>query len=791
MSELVRRADLFRLAETFRDDASFKESLERERLQASLKGGNTELALSSFTINKALAKASHVRSLPSEFSRILDRDQVVAQSMLLSTELPFVVPFHHEFHWLVALVTPHGVFCADSSATQTALHAVARMVNFINSCLGLALSLSVFPVPQQPANTLQCGIHLLINALALFSDELLPCRGVVDYDCLRPVLQSLLDGEITPSDLLAAARAVAFSARAPCFRPLTSTRCVKLLCTAPVGARVRFLVHGADGKWTFASTSVPDTIAKARALRPGLETLTIVAVAVEGSTVHQLLRQPSFSAPIAGGSAPLSSDEVKTILRAAKPGDSVSVVWSPAGTSAAPLSWRGELRKFSRGIWSAVFAVTSDKGHATEKDLFLPDATAMFFSVVLTPKPRPPTDSDEETSTPRPPKRKPTAKSPVAPAPLGVDAPLPASTSLAALPSPTSPSPVDIAYSQHFGTGIPEVDAYYSDIHLSKNVPLPERLTRHSGEQMTVNELLSIVAEPELKSRHPLYKHQLAETTLAAHRRALRWLSNNLPPSEATLAVAIPHVVSLMAGDRKWAPTTLLTHLNTIHGALSALFLHRSSQHTVLMAGCPQWKSAMATAHHLKNLHPPQQPQAMTKAEFKQAMELEPSPVVRAALEVAWLTAARGGDIRQILADDVKFPDPTVASPSVRPMTVTFRRGKTAKKEQYTIGAPLPSAPTLEHLHQRKVQGSWAFPGVTGKMIQSALRRANPSLEQRSIRRGYLQYLSKDCGWTDSQLLEVSKHASVQMLRRYLDMGVVSSTTHATAALAAKGSASL
>ena len=110
------------------------------------------------------------------------------------------------------------------------------------------------------------------------------------------------------------------------------------------------------------------------------------------------------------------------------------------------------------------------------------------------------------------------------------------------------------------------------------------------------------------------------------------------------------------------------------------------------------------------------------------------------------------------------------------------------RRKAYTVGVPHPSASTKAYLAQQQ-QGSWAFPGVMGEDIMKALRRVDSRLEQRSLRRGRLQHLSR-LGMTDLQLLELSRHATVAMLRRYLDMGQVSATTRRTAALAAATEAS-
>eukprot|EP00744_Colponema_vietnamica_P026995 GILI01040281.1.p2 GENE.GILI01040281.1~~GILI01040281.1.p2 ORF type:complete len:172 (-),score=28.86 GILI01040281.1:618-1133(-) len=159
------------------------------------------------------------------------------------------------------------------------------------------------------------------------------------------------------------------------------------------------------------------------------------------------------------------------------------------------------------------------------------------------------------------------------------------------------------------------------------------------------------------------------------------------------------------------------------------------------------------------------------------AIQEESREEVKAAVEIAWLTAGRGNDVRYLLAKDLQLSDNNL-------MTITFRQGKTASHKAYTVGVPHASQQTTDFLNRMKRNNSWAFPGVKGEDIKNALRRADPRLEQRSLRRGRLQYLSAK-GATDAELKELSQHADIAMLRRYLDMGVVSATTRATAALAA------
>jgi hypothetical protein len=147
---------------------------------------------------------------------------------------------------------------------------------------------------------------------------------------------------------------------------------------------------------------------------------------------------------------------------------------------------------------------------------------------------------------------------------------------------------------------------------------------------------------------------------------------------------------------------------------------------SIQLAGCHKWKTALQSVQRLASMHKPDQPKAVTLKQVREAMRLEPNPTIKAAIEVAWLAAARGGDIRQILASDFNFPEPTKAQPQ-QTMSLTFRRGKTTKRGQYTVGLPLLSQPTLNYILQRKEEGSWAFPGLTGETPPSTSSTPPPS----------------------------------------------------------------
>jgi hypothetical protein len=58
-----------------------------------------------------------------------------------------------------------------------------------------------------------------------------------------------------------------------------------------------------------------------------------------------------------------------------------------------------------------------------------------------------------------------------------------------------------------------------------------------------------------------------------------------------------------------------------------------------------------------------------------------------------------------------------------------------------------------------------------GKVVATALKQADPELEQRSIRRGALQHMASDGETSEETLMMFSGHRRVETLRRYLDWG--------------------
>ena len=130
------------------------------------------------------------------------------------------------------------------------------------------------------------------------------------------------------------------------------------------------------------------------------------------------------------------------------------------------------------------------------------------------------------------------------------------------------------------------------------------------------------------------------------------------------------------------------------------------------------------------------------------------------ALLVAWLTCARGGDVLLLRRNNVTLT-PTRLS-------AQFRAGKSVRSRgPYTVHSARPPPTLFAELHaflEEIPSPAFLFKGVKGADLKDALRRANPNLEQRSLRRGAIQTLSAS-GISEEELLnfsgkprQVSKH---------------------------------
>jgi integrase len=260
----------------------------------------------------------------------------------------------------------------------------------------------------------------------------------------------------------------------------------------------------------------------------------------------------------------------------------------------------------------------------------------------------------------------------------------------------------------------------------------------------------------------------LAKETRECHTRLLRLLAS-MPPTFSALQVsaAVAEWLEAERIRRKWKYSTRLKYAASAQGALAALPLYRQGAIPIELGSCPVWRAAMRRAAALARTEIPAQPAPATKAQLVEACRQEESLPVKAAMVMAWAVAGRVGDILRLRTQDAQLAGVT--------LTVTYRQHKTlVARGPYSVATELSAteAEIVGRWRTARQEQGFLFPAPEklGPMVRSALRRVDPHLEQRSLRRGRLLSMA-EAGVPETVLLEYSGHTSTRMLRRYLRWG--------------------
>ena len=265
-----------------------------------------------------------------------------------------------------------------------------------------------------------------------------------------------------------------------------------------------------------------------------------------------------------------------------------------------------------------------------------------------------------------------------------------------------------------------------------------------------------------------MVKLGLAKSTRLEHQRKLRDLEHLKPLEGEFLVTCLLRYFEEEQKWREWEGSTLCANMASTQGALASLPLYRKGMEPILLKVSPEWRLGLKGAGSLARRRvgtSKYTPKIATLKDIRKAMKMEPNPITRAAIELGWVTASRGGCLTKLRTGNVQVDD-TVTS-------VRFAEGKTASHRPYTIHTTPVSWETQDYVEKRTKeigQGSWLFPGLRGEHIKRCLRRADPRLEQRSLRRGAIQHLA-DGGMKDADLLHVSQHRIMDTLNRYLEFG--------------------
>ena len=310
------------------------------------------------------------------------------------------------------------------------------------------------------------------------------------------------------------------------------------------------------------------------------------------------------------------------------------------------------------------------------------------------------------------------------------------------------------------------------------------RLAGPSGMALTGADFVKVSVIKDLK-QSPFSKlavEGLSESVRRFHRDELFSFKEYVALRPQQQALPLPQLVlryirhKLLTARTFWQPQTFQRRLHNILAALALLPAYSNAAAGVSLKSDPE-VSAILKAISLKAAQA--QPTRQTAATWESiciAVEKETLVVVKVALLLQWILAARVGDILHLTKQDL-----TLAANN---LDVTFSNGKGVRfrKGKYTVHTVIPEryrpllAAHLATLGDKEL----VVPATTALQLaarlaamNAALKRANSKLSTRSIRRGALQAMAM--GTLDlppvplDTLMSYAGHTRPETTRRYLD----------------------
>ena len=143
-----------------------------------------------------------------------------------------------------------------------------------------------------------------------------------------------------------------------------------------------------------------------------------------------------------------------------------------------------------------------------------------------------------------------------------------------------------------------------------------------------------------------LAKAGVVKTTRQGHKRILRALAE-IPQhlQNAPLVTAVLEHINDSRRTKRWQWSTTMTRMAATQGALRLLPLYTKDKATVDLRDDPTWLQAMRTARRMAQNEVGYQPKAITMADLRRAVELEPNRDLQGALIIAWMTARARGHV--------------------------------------------------------------------------------------------------------------------------------------------------
>jgi integrase len=230
---------------------------------------------------------------------------------------------------------------------------------------------------------------------------------------------------------------------------------------------------------------------------------------------------------------------------------------------------------------------------------------------------------------------------------------------------------------------------------------------------------------------------------------------------------------------RQWQPASLWREVTQMTGAFSKLPEYSNYPHPVHLRKDPAWAALMSTIEQESHQAQPHHLAAVDCEQLVAATELEKDPETRMALIIMWSTASRPGCVLQLKRQDLELePQPFRPRPGAE-LRITFRQGKGVSfRGPYTVQTWVPDrwARELQQFISPLQKTDHLFPfsktdrDARHARLLAAVRRVDPKLNLRAMRRGALQAMAQK-GHDAATLMQFSGHKSQDTLMRYLDQG--------------------
>ena len=493
----------------------------------------------------------------------------------------------------------------------------------------------------------------------------------------------------------------------------------------------------------------------------------------------------------------MSEDSVRDVLRPAKVNEWIEVKWMDEATLR---TWRGQLKKFSRGRWSVSYDMEDEV-----IDTIIPNPEVNYVGVSLSGPVNNPTTVTQESRMPTRSKHTSTTLAAVTQksskptctiqAAVTQESSKPTSTALAVVTQksskPTSTPQAAVTQKSSKSTSTPQ-----AAVTQESSKPNAKALTTPSssaspasqenevqnfrwdpsivpeviltpGHQIKGRYLVELLTRAPPKSIPPSTGAALKKETMTQHLRYLERIAEVMDPS-LSLSEALIDGIDKLATKHQWKKSTILKTQASVQGALKVLPLYKEGAPSIRVPD-PIWSLSMRTRGMEAKEEKPTQPRPATSQEVYAAVEKTKDDAVAVALLLGWLTASRLGCILQLKKEDIATTKDS--------LSITFRRGKGVRASgPYTVHtAPLPPQFRSRWEKYLASRSTALFPRrLTGASLKMALREVSPELEQRSIRRGALQLMASN-NTDEETLMRFSGHRRVETLRRYPNWNTVDS----------------